>query len=188
MIELLSKYADKTLPFDWPVMKIAILAIGLFGASFLLHWLLWRMKVPQRQSAALLVILLGTLPLGLAAVLFVPGLSFFRPLGIGEIAHVTIFHVAVTLAYIVAYSALEGRSPSMALLLSVADSRGKGRSRQELESLLRSERPVELRLEAMLRDEMVTESDGVYCLTAKGWAWARSVGVARIVLKLKKGG
>ena len=63
--------------------------------------------------------------------------------------------MALSLAYIVAYTAIEGRSPSMALLVYVADARGQGRTREELESLLRGENPVAARLEAMLRDSMV---------------------------------
>ncbi len=169
-------------------MKIAGLAFGLFLAAFLLHWIIWRIRIPQRQTAALLVILLGALPVGLAAVLLLPALQFLAPLGFWEVMHVAEFHVALSLAYIVAYSALEGRSPSMALLVYVADSRGQGRTRAELEALLRSQRPVESRLEAMLRDDMVSESGGVYRLTAKGWAWARSLGAAREFLKMEKGG
>ena len=68
----------------------------------------------------------GTLPAGLAAVVFVPAWQVFGPLGFWEYFHVLIFHVALSLAYIVAYSAIEGRSPSMALLVYVADAAGAG--------------------------------------------------------------
>ena len=115
-------------------MRIAGLAFGLFLAALLLHWIVWRIRIPRRQSAALLVILLGCLPAGLAAVLFVPALQVFGPLGFWVVLHVSTFHVALSLAYIVAYSAIEGRSPSMALLVYVADARGQGRTREELES------------------------------------------------------
>jgi len=169
-------------------MRIAGLSFGLFLAALLLHWIVWRVRVPRRQSAALLVILLGSLPVGLAAVSFVPALQVFAPRGFWEIFHVSTFHVALSLAYIVAYTAIEGRSPSMALLVYVADARGQGRTREELESVLRGENPVEARLQAMLLDKMVIRNGGRFALTLKGWAWARGLGTFRKLLGMEKGG
>lgn len=169
-------------------MRITGLAFGLFVAAFLVHWIVWRIRVPRRQTAALLVILLGALPVGLAAVLFVPGLEPYRPPSFWAVLHVSEFHVAMSLAYIVAYTAIEGRSPSMALLVFVADARGQGRTREELQSLLRGENPVAARLQAMLLDKMVVPCDGRFVLTVKGWAWARCLGAFRKFLGMEKGG
>jgi hypothetical protein len=169
-------------------MLVAALAFALFLAAFLLHWIIWRIKIPRRQTAALLLILLGTLPVGLAAVLFVSALRCFGPIGIWELLHISIFHVALSLAYIVAYTAIEGRSPSMALLVCVADARGQGRTREELEQLLRGDDPVTARLQAMLLDGMIAQVDRSYRLTAKGWAWARALGSFRRLLGMEKGG
>ena len=169
-------------------MRITSLAFGLFLAAFLLHWIVWRIRIPRRQSAALLVILLGTLPVGLAAVILVPALQGFGPIGFWEVLHVSTFHVAMSLAYIVAYSAIEGQSPSMALLVHVADARGRGCTREELQAVLRKSDPVATRLDAMLRDGMVEQWDGQCKLTAKGWAWARCLGSCRLFLRMEKGG
>jgi len=169
-------------------MRIAGLAFGLFLAAFLLHWIIWRIRIPRRQTAALMLILLGALPAGLIAVTFVPALQDFGPRGLWEVFHVSTFHVALSLAYIVAYTAIEGRSPSMALLVYVADARGQGRTREELESVLRGENPVAARLQAMLLDKMVVQNGGLFVLTVKGWAWARGLGTFRKVLGMGKGG
>ena len=169
-------------------MRIAGLAFGLFLAALLLHWIVWRVKIPRRQSAALLLILLGTLPAGLAVVAMFPALQPFGPRGAWELFHVSTFHIALSLAYIVAYSAIEGRSPSMALLVFVADARGAGRTREELQTLLRGDDPVGVRLRAMLGDGMLAQAAGSYRLTAKGWAWARTFGWFRGLLGMEKGG
>ena len=169
-------------------MKIAGFAFGLFLAAFLLHWIIWRIRIPRRQSAALLVILLGSLPVGLAAAALLSGLEFLRPIGFWEKFHVSTFHVALSLAYIVAYTAIEGRSPSMALLVYVADGEGQGRTWQELESVLRGDDPVAARLRAMLLEGMIVQTDGSYKLTPKGWAWARTLGCFRSLLGMEKGG
>ena len=154
-------------------MKIAGLAFGLFLAAFLLHWIIWRIKIPRRQSAALLAILLGTLPVGLAAVVYVPALQPLGPLGFWQCLHIAIFHVMMSLGYVVVYSALEERSPSMSLLTFVADAGPQGRTLQELRLVLADARPVESRLQAMVRDHMVIETQTNYRLTAKGRVWAQ---------------
>ena len=169
-------------------MRTAALALTLFSAAFLLHWVLWRIRVPRRQSAVLLAILLAALPVGLVAVTFVPALQFLRPHGFWEVLQVCTFHIALTLAYVVAYSAIEGRSPSMTLLSYVADAGGRGRTRAELAAVLRGDDPVTLRLEALVRDNMIAGEGDSYALTAKGWAWARCFGTFRSLLKMQKGG
>jgi hypothetical protein len=170
------------------LMRVAALALTLFSAAFLLHWVLWRIRVPRRQSAVLLGIFVAALPVGLAAVTFVPALQFFRPYGIWEVVQVSIFQIAMTLAYVVAYSAIEGRSPSMTLLSYVADSRGQGRTRAELETVLRGDDPVTARLDAMVRDNMIEQDGNDFLLTSKGWTWARCFGAFRGLLQMRKGG
>jgi hypothetical protein len=169
-------------------MRIAALAMTLFLAAFLLHWVLWRIRVPRRQSAALLVIMLAALPVGLAVVTYLPALQFLRSQGFWEIVQVCTFYIAMTLAYVVAYSAIEGRSPSMTLLSYAADSRGRGRTRMELQAVLRSDDPVVVRLDALVRDNMIARRGDCYALTAKGWVWARCFGAFRRLLQMQKGG
>jgi hypothetical protein len=169
-------------------MRIAGLALALFSIAFFVHWVLWRVKVPKRQTAALLAILLGMLPVGLAAMCWGPGARLAGPLSPWQCCHVAVVHVAFSLAYVVAYSALEEQSPSMTLLLSVARAGPQGRSREELTALLEGRSPVEVRLAAMLRDKMLTEVDGAYQLTAKGLLWAGTFACWLRLLGMGKGG
>lgn len=164
------------------------LALTLFFAAFVLHWVLWRIRVPRRQSAVLLAVLLAALPAGLAAVSLIPALQSLRPQGFWELMQVGTFHISMSLAYVVAYSAIEGRSPSMTLLGFVADARGRGRSRAELEAILRSEDPATARREALVRDGLIAVDGNEYVLTEKGRAWARCFGAFRNLLKMNKGG
>ena len=92
------------------------------------------------------------------------------------------------LAYAVAYSAIEERSPSMTILSRVADSGSRGWSREELQSILLSVSPIEIRLAAMVRDGMVREDMGKVMLTAKGWAWANTFSLWRRLLRFDLGG
>lgn len=169
-------------------MHVACFAFGLFAAAFMIHWAWWRLHVPRRQTAVLLVLFFGVLAAGLlvAPRLGVP--AAWRPRGGWEILHVGIFHVAMTLAYVVAYSALEERSPSMTMLLHVASADGSGRTREELVAVLGGMTPLQSRLDAMARDHMIDVQQTGYRITAKGIAWARVFGCWRRLLGLPKGG
>lgn len=164
------------------------LAFALLLAAFLLHWIVWRIKIPRRQSASLLLIFLGIVPLGLAAMLHSPLADLVGPLKFWACAQIALFQVAMSLAYVVAYSALEERSPSMTLLLFVAGAGPEGRTEEELEGVLRAKSPVERRLDAMVRDEMIVEADGTYRLTAKGKLWHDILSCWLRLLKMDKGG
>jgi hypothetical protein len=169
-------------------MNVAGFALGLFLCGFFLHWLVWRIHMPRRQTATLLLIMFATLPVGLAAARWLPSLAFIGPLGMWACLQVAIFHVAMTLAYVVAYSALEERSPSMTLLVHVADAGSRGCSGEELSALLRNALPVEIRLSALVRDKMATCDDDRYYLTPKGRVWAGLFLFWLHLLKMEKGG
>jgi hypothetical protein len=168
-------------------MRIFYVAAMLSCAAFVVHWILWRVHVPRRQTAALLVIFSGTLAAGLAAASSTVSGSW-RLDGWWETLHVALFHISTMLAYVVAYSALEERSPSMSILVRVADSRNAGTPRREIEAALKALSPVEVRLRALVRDGMVKQLGREYELTAKGRRWAAVFSSWRRILGFGKGG
>jgi hypothetical protein len=169
-------------------MHVACAAFGLFVVAFVIHWLWWRVRVPKRQTAAILLLFFAVLGGGLVALLTVPALAARGPWGFWQLVHIGIFHIAMTLAYVVAYSALEERSPSMTLLVFVAGSGEQGRSRSELEGVLVGFTPVETRIAAMARDGMIV-LDGPLCrITPKGRIWATTFGAWHRLIRFEKGG
>jgi membrane-bound metal-dependent hydrolase YbcI (DUF457 family) len=169
-------------------MIIASIAAGVFIAAFIVHWIIWRVRMPARQSAALLAIFMGTLLLALAGMVVLPAVTHLPPMRFWACLHVAIFHTAMTLAYLVAYTGIEERSPSMALLTHVAQAGGQGRTREELVAVLKGFDPVHRRLASMLRDKMTTEETGVYSLTPKGRHWASVFSTWRRLIGISKGG
>ncbi len=171
-------------------MRVFLVATAFATAAFLFHWLWWRIRIPRRQTAAILATFSLVLLVGLAAT---AGSSAavppeFRLRSLLEVVHVAGAHVAVMLAYVVAYSAIEERSPSMTILSRVAIVGPEGVWRRDLESLLRKVSPVEIRIAAMLRDGMVRNPDGGLALTTKGMAWAATFSALRRFLGFEKGG
>lgn len=168
-------------------MSTAILAAGLFSSALLLHLAWWRVALPKRQTAVLLAVFFGVLAAWLAMSWLTPG-AWFAADDRWQAIHVAIFHTACTLAYVVAYSAIEYRSPSMTMLVAVADSRGAGCTREELRDMLSGVSPVEVRLDAMVHEGMVTAEGEGYRLAPKGRAWAAVFANWRRFLGLPRGG
>lgn len=169
-------------------LKVRVLTVSMASVmlAFVIHWFVWRIRIPQRQSATLLAIFSATLLLGIATSRWWPvAWRFTSP---WEVLHVASFHVAAMLAYVVAYSALEERSPSMTMLTRVADAGSSGLSREQVESSLMHVSPVETRLAAMLRDRMLLEEGDRFVLTAKGRAWVGTFSGWRRMLGFRMGG
>lgn len=169
-------------------MRVACAATVLFATAFVLHWLWWRVRVPQRQSAAIMLLFFGVLAVGLGALHSVAVFNAWGPWGLWPSLHIALFHTAMTLGYVVAYSILEERSPSMTLLVFVADSADRGRSREELHAVLAGLTPVETRIAAMVRDGMIEPDGDGYRITPKGRAWAVTFGTWHRLIRLAKGG
>ena len=168
-------------------MHTLLVASCLFAAAFVLHLLVWRIRLPGRQSAALLAIFTGCLLGWLAAAWLLPG-NPTAPRDAAEAIHVALVHVALTLAYVVAYSAIEHRSPSMTLLLAVAGAAPRGLTRDQLRCLLVAALPVETRLDAMVREGMLLGGPDGYRLAPKGRVWEGVLGGWRRLLGLPRGG
>lgn len=171
-------------------MRVFLIAFFIAALGFWIHWIWWRIRIPERQTFALLATFSLVLAVGLVATTGVIAIipPAWRLTNAWEVLHVTCFHVAAMLAYVVAYSAIEERSPSMTILSRVAATGADGASRQELEGLLQRASPVDVRLNAMLRDGMVRSDGDRLALTAKGLAWARVFSTCRRMLAFPKGG
>lgn len=167
-------------------MKVAVFACGLYFLAFAGHWLVWRIRIPNRQTASLLVCFLTVLAAGLSVVQVSSRFEDLR--GFWRGLHITIFHVAMTLAYVVVYSALEGQSPSMTVLIYVAGGGENGRTRAEIATVLKDAVTVEGRMAAMGRDNLVVAKNSAYCLTRKGRVWAIVFSYWRTLSRLPTGG
>jgi len=168
-------------------MNTAVIGVGLLAIAFILHLAWWRIAVPRRQTAVLLGLFFGVLAVWLVVSRRMPD-RWFTATGIWQAFHVVTFHTACTLAYVVAYSAIEHRSPSMTLLLTVADCGGAGCTASDLQGRLISVSPVEVRLDAMVHDRMIVREGDDYHLATKGQLWVCVLSTWRRCLGLPRGG
>jgi hypothetical protein len=169
-------------------MKIAVFSVGLLFVGFATHWLLWRVRIPKRQTMTLLAVFMGVLFAAITVAWLVPQTGTWAPASIWEVAQVAILYVGISLGYIVAYSTLEAQSPALGLVKFVADAGAQGRSRADLCAHLEGAEPLQTRLQAMLRDGLLREENHIYRLTAKGRSWGQVFLVWRRFLHIGVGG
>ena len=107
-------------------------SISLTAAAFCLHVLLWRIRIPRHQTRTLLLLFFGCLAVGLMglgmAASASPHADWF-PSSPAAFAQIALFHAAMTLAYVITYSGIEADSPSLVIVLLVAQAGTQGLSR-----------------------------------------------------------
>lgn len=158
-------------------MKILVFGSSLFLIAFILHLIVWRIRLPQRQIKTLLQIFFATLLAGIAGLWYSP-LSFTlfnltTPGSLWEYLHICLFFVSFTLAYMITYSALEADSPSLVMVMSISNAEPEGLDKERFEQLLSDETLVMPRIKDVLLDRMVYMDGNIYRLTNKGAMMAR---------------
>ena len=139
-----------------------ILITGFFTLSFafFMHVLIWRVRKPKRAAASLLAIFFLSLPLALALQPWVR-----EPV---EYLYVAVFHIAMTLAYLLAFPGIESESPSSLIVLALEAAGPHGLTREQLAAIITDELFVNSRLEGLLQGRHVTEKDGRFYITDSG--------------------
>jgi len=145
-------------------MIVLAYSLALSATALGLHILLWRISLPKRQTRALLLIFLAVLVVGLGGAMMglLPRLTLIEEL------HVAIFQVAAALAYACLYSAIEGDSPSVAIVRFTAAAGEQGRRRDAYKAIVNDDLLIGSRFRAMIRDGLVEERPDGYRLTAAG--------------------
>jgi len=138
-------------------MSIFIAASFLLVVLWVVHWVWWRIALPRRQRPVLLMIFLS------GGILLAPvASSLVEYFGFGALTliqwlNVGLVVVAVTLAYVVAYSAVEADSPTLSLVRHIASSGAVGLREEELREFMAKRPFLGARLAALLDEEMIRE-------------------------------
>lgn len=167
-------------------------ACFLVFLAFLIHLIVWRMRLPRKQTRALLLIFFGVLCVALPLLPHLaklcPLLGMKQPVPIATYLHISLFVISATLAYIITYSAVEVDSPSLLMVLAIDRAGTAGLSIEELHSTMNDALLVEPRIRDLILDGMAQQDGDLYRLTAKGAVMARMFTVQRRLLKSGKGG
>lgn len=160
--------------------------------AFALHLVMWRVRLPGRQTKVLLCIFFGTL-IGVSVCLsliarLLPGAEVWIPAGIFDWLRIALFHVAITLAYMITYSAIEADSPSLVMVMAIAHTGPGGMDVKEFEATLNDDLLIKPRIKDLITDKMAYKDNDRYRLTKKGALFANIFIYYRMLLKAPKGG
>lgn len=172
-------------------MPVLIWGLTFFAAAFILHFSIWKVRIPFRQTNALIAIFFSTLSLGLV-LLFVSGNSIhlqnqFMPGSPFEYLHIALLSASLALAYIITYSALEVDSPSLSLILALNQA-ANGLTKEEISRIMTDQKLVIPRIKDLIRDKHITEERGLYRISKKGRNFILIFILYRNILGLGKGG
>ena len=163
-------------------MVAFLTAFGLLFASFAVHVVLWRVRVPRSQSSALLLIFL-IVPVTIGAAMWTgarfqmtPAISGWHWVGI------FVFQAGATLSYLVIYTGIEEESPSLVIIRALGRA---GCARSELAALVTEERFVQPRLRSLGSGGFVDLADGGRRLTRKGQQTARAATILAGIFNIR---
>ena len=172
-------------------MKILFWGSFLFCLAFLVHLTVWRIRLPKRQTKTLLCIFFGTLLIGLFVLWsakFILQINTLAPDTLSEYLHIFLFVTSFTLAYMITYSALEADSPSLVMIMSIANAGPTGLPQEKFKQLMSDEMLIIPRVRDLLRDNLVYAEGEKYKLTAKGTVFTRIFILYRQMLNIKQKG
>lgn len=165
-------------------MKVLVIGLALIALAFLVHLIVWKIRIPGRQTKVLLLIFFGSLIVGL---LVIGMLSSWIVCWL-DYLHISLFVTSITLAYMITYSAIEADSPSLVMIMAINRAGSDGLDKEAFEDLMTDECLIMPRIRDLILDQMVYLKDDRYCLTSKGVLFARIFILYRRLLKAQKGG
>ncbi|MBF0351769.1 MAG: hypothetical protein HQM11_12120 [SAR324 cluster bacterium] len=174
-------------------MKILLWGLFLICFALFSHLLIWKIRLPVRQTRALLAIFFGTFLSGLIInyvlvhtnnTALIPYLLSSLP----EYLEVFLFGTALTLSYVITYSALEADSPTIVMIFAIYKSGSEGIEKSKFEQIMNDEILIDSRIADLVRDKMVHIQGGRYQLTPKGKRFAQLFTLIRKLMNTYMGG
>lgn len=164
----------------------------LIIAAFGLHFIIWWIRVPRRQNKVLLQCFLGVLVVGSLLLYYFSNdivlLGVNPPTRLSAYARLWMYFISFTLAYMITYSAVEADSPSLVIILKIAETGPSGLKEESLLGELNDDALIVPRIRDLLRDKMTAQAEGKYRLRPKGVMLSRLFQLYRNLMGAGKGG
>ncbi len=158
-------------------MKVLVFGLTIFCLAFMVHLIVWKIRLPKRQVKTMLLLFFATLLSSIIILWNAPAsfklLNLTAPDNIWEYLHICIFFISLTLAYMITYSALEADSPSLVMVMAINNAEPDGLDKKRFEELMSDQTLVMPRINDILIDRMAFMDGDRYCLTSKGALMAR---------------
>jgi|GEM_PF-1374743 len=169
-------------------MRPFLAGLALLMLPFIVHVIAWRIHPPKRSIRALLRIFAAT-PLVAAAIYFaIKPLPILTDASLADTVRILLFYGSCSLVYVVLYSAIEGQSPSLAIVSHVASCGSAGCGETDFADHIIDDESIGARIAAMTAAKMIVVSDGKCTLTPAGRRWAALFEFAGGIFRLPLGG
>lgn len=162
-------------------MNVLYFVIVVFAVSFIVHLIYWKIRLPEKQTLALIKIFYSMWIAAGIGLLLTSGNALL-------LGHSFIVYSSLVAAYIITYSALEADSPSLLIIKKVFEAGEKGLEPIELKSFLNDDRLIRPRLKDLVRDDLARIEDDRYFITSNGRTFIKLFISFRNLLGLSKGG
>ena len=158
-------------------MKVLVFGLTIFCLAFMVHLIVWKIRLPKRQVKTMLLLFFATLLSSLIILWSAPAsfklLNLAAPDDIWEYLHICLLFISLTLAYMITCSALEADSPSLVMVMAINNAEPDGLDKMRFKELMSDETLVMPRINDILIDGMAYMDGDRYCLTPKGALMAR---------------
>ncbi len=138
-------------------MHLFLLTAAVFVLALIVHFILWRVRMPRHHTSALLIIF------AVVFALAIPLLLGAAP-GWPDRLRIALLYLAASLCYVITYSAIEGDSPTLSLMRLLAQKGDTGLPAAEVDHFLARRPFVKARLAALILSGRVREEGGRYRL------------------------
>jgi len=163
-------------------MNVSLWGISCFTFAFCVHWAIWRLRMPKVPIKTLVILFCVA---GLLGFLF---LFHFGSDTFPKLLHFVFLYFSMFLTYLLIYSAIEADSPSLVILLRIAEAGASGLPCQALKDSLTNDLLVLPRLEDLVAADLVDLRDSTYAINKKGRCFVWPFMLYRKFLGLGKGG
>lgn len=163
-------------------MSVLLTGAGLFLASFLLQILIWRIRLPRRQTRAIFIIFLMVLAAFAAFQILIHGEQSRFELSPFESLYVIFVYISVLPAYIILYTMIEGESPSSLMLLALRASGSRGVTQKDFEAIITDEVLIWPRVRALEAGRHIILRDGRYLITPGGVRYMHTFMAPRYIM------
>lgn len=166
-------------------MTALITPIALIGAAWLAHLVWWRIRLPEFQIRAL-VIVFAVVPV-VACVVWLALAPAAGP-STEEMPAVLLLYGSAAACYLIVYTGIEETSPTLLIVRHIARAQDRGCSSEELADVISQGKLLFPRLLALERDGLITRVSGGWALTARGRRAAQTAQILARSFAIRGGG
>jgi hypothetical protein len=168
------------------MMRLFLAGLVLLLLAFFVHIVAWRVRLPRRPIPTLLGIFAATPLVVVPIYLALEPLPAFTDAS--DTVRLLLFYVSCALVYVVLYSAIESRSPSLAIVSHLASRGSVGCTEADFADRVTDDGGIGMRIAAMTAAQTIVVSDGQCTLTPAGRRWAGLFEFASAIFRLPLGG